>query len=188
MSPVVNRCRISLQVRGIQPVGAGLRARSVAVTTARKAWASIDRIVARCHEVQRRTWCWSRPVSPLPAWKFSSTVQRRPATVTSVSRSGVVLGEWIRLRHPEDAGATWPVPAPTHRPSRSSHTSGASATPLVSAAPFRDAFGMSPREWRAMHLDRTSRVVQNGHPSDPRRPEASHRTTTPSYVGRTERT
>ena len=36
----------------------------------------------RCQDVQRRTWCSSRPVRPLPAWKFSSTVQRSPAVLT----------------------------------------------------------------------------------------------------------
>ena len=44
--------------------------------TARNAAASMGRVARRYQEVQRRTWCWSRPVSSLAAWKFSSTVQR----------------------------------------------------------------------------------------------------------------
>jgi hypothetical protein len=31
-------------------------------------------VTHRYQEVQRRTWCSSRPVRPLPAWKFSSMV------------------------------------------------------------------------------------------------------------------
>ena len=31
---------------------------------------------ARCQKVQRRTWCWSSPTSPLAAWKDSSMRQR----------------------------------------------------------------------------------------------------------------
>jgi len=29
-------------------------------------------VVQRCQEFQRRTWCWSRPARPFPAWKVSS--------------------------------------------------------------------------------------------------------------------
>ena len=49
--------RNSLTVNVIRPVGVGWVSRSVAVATARKAWASMARVVQRCQEVQRRTWC-----------------------------------------------------------------------------------------------------------------------------------
>jgi len=76
----VNRCRISPRVNGISPGGDW--ARSAAAMTARKAWASMASTLQRCQEVQRRTWCSSRPASSLPVWNDSSTVQRRPATRT----------------------------------------------------------------------------------------------------------
>jgi hypothetical protein len=42
-------------------------------------------------ERQRRTWCWSKPHSPLPAWNASSTRQRDPATRTRAT-SGRLAG------------------------------------------------------------------------------------------------
>ena len=74
-----------------QPWWGRVSARAVAVMTARNAWASMARMVQRCHEVQRRTWCSSSPVNPLPAWKDSSIVHRRPATATRVA-SGTGVG------------------------------------------------------------------------------------------------
>jgi Lsr2 len=52
---------------------------------------SIARMVQRCREVQRRTWCSSRPVRPLAAWNDSSMRQCCPATRTRVD-SGTGLG------------------------------------------------------------------------------------------------
>ena len=49
--------RNSLTVNVISPVGVGAVSRSVAVATARKAWASMARVVQRCQDFQRRTWC-----------------------------------------------------------------------------------------------------------------------------------
>jgi len=40
---------------------------------------------------ERRPWCSSSPVNPLPAWKDSSIVHRRPATATRVA-SGTGVG------------------------------------------------------------------------------------------------
>ena len=60
--------------------------RSAAVATARKACASMARVVQRCQEVQRRTWCWSSPTRPLAAWNDSSMRQRWPATATRVCK------------------------------------------------------------------------------------------------------
>jgi len=55
-----------------------------AAVTTRKSCASMARVVERCQEIQRRTWCSSSPVRPFADWKVSSTVQRRPATLTRV--------------------------------------------------------------------------------------------------------
>ena len=88
-STASKRRRNSLTVSSISPAGAGAWSRSIAVATARNAWASMARVVQRCHEVQ--TWCWSKPVRPFAAWKDSSMRQRCPATRTSVD-SGTGLG------------------------------------------------------------------------------------------------
>jgi hypothetical protein len=64
------------------PRGAGCRARSVTMTTIRKAYASMANVTYRYQDLQRRTWCSSRPHSPLPACSASSTRQRVPATIT----------------------------------------------------------------------------------------------------------
>src|SRR5207237_1249064 len=52
-------------------------------------------VLQRYQEAQRRTWCSSSPVSPLPAWKFSSVVHLVPATLTS-RPSGTGRGEQQR--------------------------------------------------------------------------------------------
>ncbi|TPG31120.1 hypothetical protein [Mycolicibacterium hodleri] len=49
--------RNSLTVNAIRPIGVGAVLRSIAVATARKAWASMARVVQRYQERQRRTWC-----------------------------------------------------------------------------------------------------------------------------------
>jgi hypothetical protein len=50
MTTVVSRCRISLQVNGINPAGAGV-ARSATAVTDGKAWASMASTVQRCQDV-----------------------------------------------------------------------------------------------------------------------------------------
>ena len=77
-----NKVAISLRVSGIWSSGGGL-ACSAAAAIVRKARASMARVVHRYQEPQRRTWCSSSPVSPFPAWKFSSVVHLVPATLTS---------------------------------------------------------------------------------------------------------
>src|SRR6476659_755287 len=57
--------RNSLTVKVISPTGVGWTSRWIAVATAKKAWASMARVVQRYQERQRRTWCWSSPTSPL---------------------------------------------------------------------------------------------------------------------------
>jgi hypothetical protein len=82
------RCS-SWQVSGISPGGGGPAACSPAARTTSRAWGSIASSVQRRQRSQQRTWCSSRPARPLPAWKLSSTVHRRPATATSwISRTG----------------------------------------------------------------------------------------------------
>jgi hypothetical protein len=56
-SSASKRRRNSLTVNVIRPVGVGWISRSVAVATARNAWASMARVVQRCQDLQRRTWC-----------------------------------------------------------------------------------------------------------------------------------
>ena len=53
-------------VRGAEGFGGAAMVRTAA--------ASMARVTHRYQEVQRRTWCSSRPVRPFPAWKFSSIV------------------------------------------------------------------------------------------------------------------
>ena len=50
------------------------------------------RVTHRYQEVQRRTWCSARPARDLPAAKFSSVLQRIPATRTRAA-SGADRGE-----------------------------------------------------------------------------------------------
>ena len=87
---------------------------------ARTAAASIARMTHRYQEVQRRTWCSSRPVRPLPAWKFSSAHPISPAT-----GQGLRWGQ----RPPEDHHESsqtgmirrWPPPSSTDTPEITIH-------------------------------------------------------------------
>jgi hypothetical protein len=61
-----------------------------------------SRVAQRYQQRQRRTRCWTRPPRPLSAWKASSTVQRRPTTLTrTVSgvgrREAAVIGQLTGL-------------------------------------------------------------------------------------------
>jgi AraC-like DNA-binding protein len=91
---------------------------------------------------------------------------------TTLSRSGIVLGEWIRLRRLEGCRGDL---ARTGRNSRTisfiAHQWGFGDATHFSRA-FRDAFGMSPREWRALHQDKAPKVVRDRQPRDPGRPAA----------------
>jgi hypothetical protein len=81
---VGEHCRISFAISAMSPIAGWVSARLVATVTAKKACASIARMVERCHDVRRRTWCSSRPVNPYLLGKTSSTVHRRPATLARV--------------------------------------------------------------------------------------------------------
>jgi hypothetical protein len=62
-------------VLGYLPLAvAGPGAVLVAAAMVRTAAPGMARVTHRYQEVQRRTWCSSTPVRPLPAWKFSSMV------------------------------------------------------------------------------------------------------------------
>ena len=49
--------RNSLTVNVMRPTGVSAVSRSVAVATARNAWASMAKVVHRYQERHRRTWC-----------------------------------------------------------------------------------------------------------------------------------
>jgi AraC-like DNA-binding protein len=73
---------------------------------------------------------------------------------TTLSRSGVVLGEWIRVRRLEGSRRELARSAATRRTISSiAHAWGFGDATHFSRT-FREAFGMSPREWRALHQDR----------------------------------
>ena len=70
---------------------------------------------------------------------------------TTLSRSGVVLGERIRVRRPEGCRRELARSAVTGRPISSiAHAWGFGDATHFSRT-FREAFGMSPSEWRALH-------------------------------------
>ena len=68
MTKLTSRRRISLQVNAISPSGAGRRSCSWVAITASRACATMASRVQRRQDVQRRTWCSSRPARPFPAW------------------------------------------------------------------------------------------------------------------------
>jgi AraC-like DNA-binding protein len=73
---------------------------------------------------------------------------------TTLSRSGVVLGEWIRIRRLEGCRRELAKSAATGRTISSiAHGWGFGDATHFSRT-FREAFGMSPREWRALHRDK----------------------------------
>jgi hypothetical protein len=72
-----------------------------AVTAARKAWASMARVVQRYRDFQPRTRCWSRPHRPLPA-----------SICANPSQPGASSGCTTRHRHQLDHRRI----SPRHRP------------------------------------------------------------------------
>ncbi len=79
------------------------------------------RVVQRCQERQRRTWCWSRPVRPLAAWKDSSMRHPSwPAPTGAAAHQGWSRHD-VRRWSSNSCG-------PSQRPSRpSAHRYGAAA-------------------------------------------------------------
>jgi AraC-like DNA-binding protein len=73
---------------------------------------------------------------------------------TTLSRAGVVLGEWIRGRRLEGSRRELARTAMTGRTISSiAHAWGFGDATHFSRT-FRDAFGVSPREWRGLHQNR----------------------------------
>jgi AraC-like DNA-binding protein len=73
---------------------------------------------------------------------------------TTLSRSGVVLGEWIRVRRLEGCRRELAGSGVTGRTiSAIAHAWGFGDATHFSRT-FRQAFGMSPREWRALHQNK----------------------------------
>ena len=56
--PAWNKRRSSFTVIAISPSGLSVL---TVVAAARKAWATMTRVVQRCQAFQRRCWCWSSP-------------------------------------------------------------------------------------------------------------------------------
>jgi AraC-like DNA-binding protein len=73
---------------------------------------------------------------------------------TTLSRSGVVLGEWIRVRRLEGSRRELARSAATRRTISSIAYAWGFGDATHFSRTFREAFGMSPREWRALHQDK----------------------------------
>jgi AraC-like DNA-binding protein len=73
---------------------------------------------------------------------------------TTLSRSGVVLGDWIRVRRLEGSRRELARSAATHRTISSIGRAWGFGDATHFSRTFREAFGMSPREWRALHQDK----------------------------------
>ena len=98
----------------------------------RTAAASMAKVTHRNQEVQWRTWCSSRPVRPLLAWKFSSMVHRSPATATRAS--SVTSRRTIAAVEGQFASA--PVPADQQVPVSWAGIADGDPGPVVPAQSF----------------------------------------------------
>ncbi|TCO19726.1 AraC-like DNA-binding protein [Kribbella steppae] len=90
---------------------------------------------------------------------------------TTLSRSGVVLGEWIRVRRLEGCRRELARSAATGRTISAVAHGWGFGDPTHFSRTFREAFGMSPREWRALHQDKhrahlTETCAQTAHQAD----------------------
>jgi AraC-like DNA-binding protein len=70
---------------------------------------------------------------------------------TTLSRSGIVLGEWIRIRRLEGCRRELARTAVSGRTVSSIAHAWGFGDPTHFSRTFRESFGMSPREWRALH-------------------------------------
>jgi AraC-like DNA-binding protein len=73
---------------------------------------------------------------------------------TTLSRSGVVLGEWIRIRRLEGSRRELAGSAAARRTISSIGQAWGFGDATHFSRSFREAFGLSPREWRALHQDK----------------------------------
>jgi AraC-like DNA-binding protein len=70
---------------------------------------------------------------------------------TTLSRSGIALGEWIRVRRLEGCRRELARSAVSGRTVSSIAHAWGFGDPTHFSRTFRESFGMSPREWRALH-------------------------------------
>ena len=85
---------------------------------------------------------------------------------TTLSRSGIVLGEWIRVRRLEGCRRELARSAMAGRTiSAIAHAWGFGDATHFSRT-FREAFGMSPREWRALHQNKQRAYALTNNPID----------------------
>jgi len=73
---------------------------------------------------------------------------------TTLSRSGVVLGEWIRVRRLEGSRRELARSTATGKTISAIGRAWGFGDATHFSRTFRETFGMSPREWRALHQDK----------------------------------
>lgn len=73
---------------------------------------------------------------------------------TTLSRSGIVLGEWIRIRRLEGCRRELARNAAAGRTISAIAQAWGFGDATHFSRTFREAFGMSPREWRALHQNK----------------------------------
>jgi AraC-like DNA-binding protein len=73
---------------------------------------------------------------------------------TTLSRSGVVLGDWIRVRRLEGSRRELARSTASRRTIASIARAWGFGDATHFSRTFREAFGLSPREWRALHQDK----------------------------------
>ena len=73
---------------------------------------------------------------------------------TTLSRSSVVLGEWIRVHRLEGCRRELAKSAATGRTISSIAHGWGFGNATHFSRTFREAFGLSPRDWRALHQDK----------------------------------
>jgi AraC-like DNA-binding protein len=93
---------------------------------------------------------------------------------TTLSRSGVVLGEWIRVRRLEGSRRELAATAATGRTISAIARGWGFGDATHFSRTFRETFGMSPREWRALHQDR-QRAHLTETPAQPAKPIDANR-------------
>jgi len=82
---------------------------------------------------------------------------------TTLSRAGIVLGEWVRVRRLEGCRRELARSASTGRTiSAIAHGWGFGDATHFSRT-FREAFGVSPREWRALHQNKHRAHLSDMH-------------------------
>jgi hypothetical protein len=141
---------------------------AVAVSTDRKAWASMARTVQRRQEVQPRTWCSSRAVSSLPPAKDSSIFQHSLLDVAGLiddqnrTRVARVLGDVVAQVVPDS------VLIPDRLRQQPLHPAWVGLAGVLGDRPAVPA-GQLSQQTRQERRDPTPRL----HPPEPR-PDPQH--------------